>query len=1527
MKIHQLFHFFVLLLVSANLQAQICDWDTVYYDDFEFTTTEPYIIPGTTYQTAPSTWGAYTGSRGLYLNFVNGLSGGTMVYNRPFKVCPNTDYRVSLYTATRFSGVQCNVKILITDKNNIGIDSFSDLVPYYPNWFHWVSDTINTTTDTIYFKIFTNIPGSAGGNDLALDDLLIEKCNPLYQYAMSSCGGISSINLIDSITNPTGITGTWTGPSSLGGGYLGTFIPGTHLPGTYTYTISGSSNLCADSLAEVQVNIVAQPNIFSQPDTNQCDSFLLGPISGINLSGNQSYFSGPGGTGIQYMPGDVINSTIMMYIYDATSSNPPCFDEDSFMINIFYTPSVTTIGPQIACDSLVLPPISGTNLSGNQAYFTGPGGSGIKYLPGDVITSTTLLYIYDEAAGASKCKDEAFFLITIKDSPNIDPYKDTSVCNVYILPSIMGQNITGNAGYFSGPLGTGTKFLPGYKVTTTMTFYVYDVSSFNPYCYDQDSFTVTVLPSPVIDDLPDTVVCDYFILPAITGLNLSGNQAYYTAPNGNGTKYLPGDTILTSMQLFIYDLSMANQTCFDEQSFWVLIKQSPQFSNIRDTIVCGQFVLPPLTGINLSGNQAYYSQSGGGGNSMQPGTVLSLSQMVYVFDFNSLNPYCFAEDSFMVNILPPPVISPLQDTTVCDTFVLPVIAGSNLSGNQAYYTGPNGTGANFLPGQAIVTSTKLYVYDLLSGNPPCDDQDSFNITIIPAPLIFAVNDTIVCNQFVLPSIQGSNLTGNQGYYSGPNGSGNQLSVGGIIQSSTLIYIYDPGMPGMNCNGETSFRVTVQNTPVLDTINDTTVCDNFILQAISGLNVTVNAAYYTGPFGMGIKYLPGQSITQSTLLYVYNEIGGNPPCFDQTSFRVTIYASPKLTVYKDTSVCDSFVLIPITGQYLSGNQGYYSGPNGTGISYLPGQVITSTVLIYVYDKNPNYNNCFNEYSFRVTVQPPPQLDSIQDSTVCDQYVLPPIQGLNLTGNQAYYTMQNGNGIKYLAGQMISQSQFLFVYDQAGGNTPCFDETGFMVTILPTPKIDSTSDKTVCNYYVLPVITGSNLSGNQAYFTGSLGIGIRHQTGDTISTTTQLYIYDTLGSNPVCFDEVGFMVNVIPTPVLLSVSDTSVCDAFILPPIKGTNLSGNQKYFTGTFGTGNSFLPSQAITQSGVIYVYDETATNPNCYDQQSFNITIFPAPKLDSILDTVICDQFVLPSISGSNLSGNQAYYSGTGQLGTKFLPGQIITNSQTIFVYDEINAGQPCSDEIQFRVTIVKTPILFEIRDTISCDRFVLPIISGSNLSGSEAYFSGSQGTGTKYLPGQIITSSMQLYVFDQSGPGGLCLDEKAFNIRIDPSPESFDLGMDQNICDGDSIMLQGNSLYAITYSWQDGTTGNVLIVWNAGLYRLTASNNCGSVKDSIYVNVDFCGSCPVFIPNAFTPNNDGVNDLFLINSPCGNIEIDLFVFNRWGEEVYYESSTNPAWDGKHNGQPASMDTYVWQVIYLDQSNRKILSGNVTLIR
>ena len=89
---------------------------------------------------------------------------------------------------------------------------------------------------------------------------------------------------------------------------------------------------------------------------------------------------------------------------------------------------------------------------------------------------------------------------------------------------------------------------------------------------------------------------------------------------------------------------------------------------------------------------------------------------------------CTYDTTFCITVIPSPVLDPVADVVACDDYTLPPISGTDLSGNEAYFSGPNGTGTQFNPGQVItVDMTPIYVHDPGAGN--CDDEVSFNITI------------------------------------------------------------------------------------------------------------------------------------------------------------------------------------------------------------------------------------------------------------------------------------------------------------------------------------------------------------------------------------------------------------------------------------------------------------------------------------------------------------------------------------------------------------------------------------------------------------------------------------------------------------------------------------------------------------------------------------------------------------------------------------------------------------------------------
>lgn len=114
--------------------------------------------------------------------------------------------------------------------------------------------------------------------------------------------------------------------------------------------------------------------------------------------------------------------------------------------------------------------------------------------------------------------------------------------------------------------------------------------------------------------------------------------------------------------------------------------------------------------------------------------------------------------------------------------------------------------------------------------------------------------------------------------------------------------------------------------------------------------------------------------------------------------------------------------------------------------------------------------------------------------------------------------------------------------------------------------------------------------------------------------------------------------------------------------------------------------------------------------------------------------------------------------------------------------------------------------------------------------------------------------------------------------------------------------------------------------YTLTVTDPGGcKLSDSLEVNVRDLG---LLIPTAFSPNGDGENDVFhVLNRNLA--QLDLQVFNRWGEKVYETTDWTVGWDGTYKGQKQDVGVYVWQCSYriIGEANTKTAKGNVTLIR
>ena len=171
-------------------------------------------------------------------------------------------------------------------------------------------------------------------------------------------------------------------------------------------------------------------------------------------------------------------------------------------------------------------------------------------------------------------------------------------------------------------------------------------------------------------------------------------------------------------------------------------------------------------------------------------------------------------------------------------------------------------------------------------------------------------------------------------------------------------------------------------------------------------------------------------------------------------------------------------------------------------------------------------------------------------------------------------------------------------------------------------------------------------------------------------------------------------------------------------------------------------------------------------------------------------------------------------------------------------------------------------------------------------------------------------------------------NLIVAPIPK-VNLGNDTTLCSGYSLILDATNLYS-TYQWQDNSTNPNYTVHNTGTYwvKVIIDSNCFA-NDTINIRYEDCVTPFGCIPNAFTPNGDGLNDVFKIETFAEFSEFYLYIYNRWGELLFVGHDKNKGWDGSYKGKTVPNGVYVYLVKgTIKDTNEQIKrTGSVTVVR
>ncbi|WP_083781084.1 gliding motility-associated C-terminal domain-containing protein [Chitinophaga pinensis] len=177
----------------------------------------------------------------------------------------------------------------------------------------------------------------------------------------------------------------------------------------------------------------------------------------------------------------------------------------------------------------------------------------------------------------------------------------------------------------------------------------------------------------------------------------------------------------------------------------------------------------------------------------------------------------------------------------------------------------------------------------------------------------------------------------------------------------------------------------------------------------------------------------------------------------------------------------------------------------------------------------------------------------------------------------------------------------------------------------------------------------------------------------------------------------------------------------------------------------------------------------------------------------------------------------------------------------------------------------------------------------------------------------------------GRCIDQDTIHVQFEDTLRT-NLGHDTLLCMGTVYNLHPDGA-GMNYKWQDSSSLPIFPVTQAGHYAIVANNSCGQSIDEVDIAFQECG-CQVYLPTAFTPNADGVNDYFRPKFRCPITEFELVIFNRWGQRIYYTTDPDVGWKGTWQKGRVPFGSYVWMMDYkvVSTGEKVKKTGSVTVI-
>lgn len=988
-----------------------------------------------------------------------------------------------------------------------------------------------------------------------------------------------------------------------------------------------------------------------------------------------------------------------------------------------------------------------------------------------------------------------------------------------------------------------------------------------------------------------------------------------TSDNGIAGTWSP--SVVDNQNSATYTFTPTGGQCAITANFNVTVNPNitPTFSFGTSLSICAGGSVPSLPSTSNNGIAG----------SWNPAVVDNQASATYTF---TPNPgLCALPTTFTVTVAPniTPVFAFGTSLTICAGGSVPTLLTTSDNGITGSWNA------------ATVDNQNSAVYTFTPSAGQCATTATFSVTVNPdiTPIFSFGTSLTICaggNVPALPATSTNNITGTWN----PATVDNQ-------NSGTYTFTPDPGQ----CATAASFNVTVTPnlTPSFSFGTSLTICAGGAVPSLPN----------TSDNGITGTWNPANVDNQASATYTFTPTSGQCALPVTFSVTVTLNVTPTFTFGTSLNICAGGTVPSLSNT---------SSNNITG-TWSPAVVDDQNSATYTF--TPDAGQCAVPTTFSVNVNPivTPTFSFGTALSICaggSVPALPTTSSNGITGAWSPATVDNQNSGTYTFTPSVGQcaTNTTFTVNVNSNTTPTFS-FGTTLTICEggtVPSLPTSSDNGV-NGTWNPSVVNNTSSGTytftpdagQCALTTTFTVTVNPNITPTFSFGTSLSICDgatpptlsTTSTNgitgtwsPATIDNqnsatytftpnpgqcalaatLNVTVNPIVTPTFSFGTSLTICAGSAVPSLPTISDNG----ITGTWS------PATVDNQNSASYTF--TPASGQCANATAFGVTVTPntVPVFSFGTTLTICAGSAVPALPNTSDNGVNGTWS----------PAVVDNQLSGVYTFTPVVGPGGCIVPATFTVTVnpILTPTFAFGTSLTICSGTTPPALPTTSANGI---------TGT-WSAAIINNQTSGIYTFT-SNPGQCATSTATLTVTVNPTP-TVNVIENVSVTDGVLVPTQGFSgtPSGVSFNWTNSNTSVGLGASGAGSVpsfkaanmsdqNITSTvtitptlNGCNGITKNYTITVLPLNK-DVFVPNVFTPNGDGKNDLLLV---YGNYitKLEMRIFNQWGQQIELITDKNKGWDGRYKGKAQPVGVYVYTLqAELSTGKTVKLKGYINLIR